>query len=99
MTQKERIDELQARIDRIEHKLWPVQAKQHFAVTSMKDVDKAELEALTEEEAAWLKARKMPTDSRKEICFSMQQKIATEEDRRIIQQLRKKRNLHVTWHA
>ncbi len=99
MTQKERIEALEERVRRIESKLWPAAGKQHSVHTPAYKKAEAALPELTEEEAAWLTSRKMPTDSKQPMPVYMQQAHATAEDRRILYSLSKKRNIQAVWQA
>ena len=104
MTTKDRLDELTQRIERIESKLWPgchnvVKARRIYSPPPEAEMQKPPLQELTEEEAAWLKARNIPADTRQQLSVSVHQSRTSEDETRIIRQLQKKRNIYVTWHA
>ncbi len=103
-TQKEQINELQARIERIERKLWP-QTEANLKTTRIcspspeTPVPETPLAELTAEEAAWLKLKGLPADSRQQFNVHLQQADMSGSERKIINSLKKKRNLQTTWHA
>ncbi len=103
-TQKEQINELQARIERIEHKLWPkteanINTTRIYSPGPETPVPETPLAELTAEEKAWLKSKGLPADSKQQFNIHLQQADMASSERKIINSLKKKRNIRTTWHT
>ncbi len=92
--------DLKERLTAIEQKLniqKPPPPKHHHKRITYEPPTERPLPELTPDETRWLQKRTLPLDSRQEIRVTVYQNTLEAGEREIINSIRKKRNLNVTW--